>query len=450
MDSTNAPLHTWAAARALDAMARGAVSAERYAHALLERVDAVDQNIQAWAWLDRERLMALARDADRLRRAGAAAAPLLGLPVGLKDIIDVHGVPTERGTVLHAGRLGPRDASLVRRLRDAGGLVMGKTVTTELATYAPGKTRNPHDASRTPGGSSSGSAAAVAAGMVPLAVGTQTNGSVVRPASFCGVVGFKPTFGLIARSGVLTQSPGLDQVGVFARTVDDASLLAQCLVGPDDADPSSLRAPLSVRWLAAHDPHAMAAPPRVGICRTPFWQRVDTDARAAFDRWAAGLGGIAAPVDLPAEAEAAVSWHRTLMEADIAGSFEAEYERGREQLSPSLRGQIERGRAVTAVEHRRCAASAARFADALEPLFDAFDVLATPAALGVAPEGLSSTGDPLMSTLWSLTGQPALSLPLLSAAPGLPLGVQLVGRRHDDARLLRAARWLESAAPSGS
>jgi Asp-tRNA(Asn)/Glu-tRNA(Gln) amidotransferase A subunit family amidase len=448
MPPAETPLHEWSAVDALDAMSRGVLTAARYAHALLERVDAAEARVQAWAWLDRDRLMVQAREADRLRAAGAAATPLLGMPVALKDIIDVHGVPTELGTVLHAGRIGPRDATLVHRLRAAGAIPMGKTVTTELATYAPGKTRNPHDPARTPGGSSSGSAAAVAAGMVALSVGTQTNGSVIRPASFCGVVGFKPTFGCIGRGGVLVQSPLLDHVGVFARTVDDAALLAQAMVGPDEGDAHSGHAPMSVQWAARTPAGRHASPPRVGICRTPFWSRVEPDARAAFEAWAAVLGAEAQPIDLPAEAEEAVSWHRAMMEADLAGSFESEYERGRDRLSDSLRGQIERGRAVTAVEYRRAAERASRLAGELDRLFDTVDVLATPAALGVAPAGLSSTGDPLMSTLWSLCGQPALTLPLLRAAHGLPLGVQLVGRRHGDARLLRAARWLEAAAPA--
>jgi Asp-tRNA(Asn)/Glu-tRNA(Gln) amidotransferase A subunit family amidase len=368
--------------------------------------------------------------------------PLLGLPVGLKDIIDVHGVPTEHGTVLHAGRLGPRDAALVRRLREAGGLVMGKTVTTELATYAPGATRNPRDPQRTPGGSSSGSAAAVAAGMVPLAVGTQTNGSVIRPASFCGVVGFKPSFGLIARSGVLLQSAPLDHVGVFARNVGDAALLAHALAGPDDHDPASLLAPRPARWAG----DAEGAQPLLALVRTPFWDRVEPDARQAFDDWASTLGAAARNVDLPGDMRSAVDWHKTIMEADIAASFEGEYERGREKLSASLQGQVERGRAVGAVQYRGAVERAALLAQAFDALFDTFDAIATPAALGTAPMGLASTGDPLMSTVWTLTGLPALSMPLLRGADGMPLGVQLVGRRFDEARLLRAARWLEARA----
>jgi Asp-tRNA(Asn)/Glu-tRNA(Gln) amidotransferase A subunit family amidase len=317
---------------------------------------------------------------------------------------------------------------------------MGKTVTTELATYAPGKTRNPHDPAHTPGGSSSGSAAAVAARHVPLAVGTQTNGSVIRPASFCGVVGYKPTHGWIARTGVLTQSPSFDQIGVFARSVCDAARLAEVLVGYDPEDPATtLRSTPSLHRIAAEAPPAAL---RLGWVATPFWDRIAADAQAAFATLVDRLAGTVAAVDLPLEAPRAIAWHRTVMEAEIAGSFETEYERGRDHLSASLRAQIERGRQVRAVEHRQALARLAAFGRALEDLFERFDALVTPAALGAAPASLASTGDPIMCTLWTATGLPAVTLPLLHGANGLPIGVQLVGRRDDDARLLRAANAL--------
>src|SRR5688572_24353350 len=270
--------------------------------------------------------------------------------------------------------------------------------------------------------------------MVPLAVGTQTNGSVIRPASFCGVVGFKPTFGLLPRRGALQQSAPLDQVGVFARNVGDAALLAQALACAD----RQLRA---AHWIGSRP----SAPPALGIVRTPFWDRVDAGAREAFDAFVATLGEHASPLDLPHSASDGVTWHRTIMEADIAASFEAEYEQGRDRLSAALRGQIERGRTVTVVDYRRALAHRATLADQIDALFDDVDALVTPATLGTAPAGLESTGAPPMCTAWAFTGAPALSLPLLRLG-GLPLGVQLVGRRHDEARLLRAARWLEHAA----
>jgi Asp-tRNA(Asn)/Glu-tRNA(Gln) amidotransferase A subunit family amidase len=336
-------------------------------------------------------------------------------------------MPTENGTVLHQGRQPRDDAVVVSRVREAGGLIMGKTVTTELATYAPGKTRNPHDASHTPGGSSSGSAAAVAAGMVPLALGTQTNGSVIRPASFCGVVGYKPTATWIPRTGVLQQSPVFDQVGVFARSVDDAALLVQCIAG---------------RELAGPDGPIPAVAPRFGFARTPMWERVAPDAQAAFTDFVRTLGQAITEARLPADAAAVYELHRTLMEADIAHSFVAEYERGRDRLSESLRSQIQRGRVVTPADYQSALDRRDEIAQALDAMFQSFDAILTPAALGTAPSGLGSTGDPIMCTLWTFTGQPAITLPLLKGTNGLPIGVQLVGRRDGDAALLRAARWL--------
>jgi Asp-tRNA(Asn)/Glu-tRNA(Gln) amidotransferase A subunit family amidase len=418
----------------------GRLSAEDYARALLARIDEREPEVQAWAWLDREHALAQARAADEQRRNGVGAGPLAGLPVGVKDIVDVRGMPTEDGTVLHAGRIAQADAALVARLRAAGGWPMGKTVTTELATYAPGKTRNPHRASHTPGGSSSGSAAAVAAGMVPLAIGTQTNGSVVRPASFCGVVGYKPSFGAIARTGVLTQSPPLDQVGVFARSVEDVALLAEALWGFDQRDPATRPEPAPP--LAAVASSEPPQPPRLGWTPTPWWDRVAPDARDAFGGLLERLGEHRCDVALPADAGQAIAWQRTVMEADIAASFEAEYERGRAQLSDSLAGQIERGRRVTAVEYRKALAQAGALNAALAPLFERVDAILAPATLGTAPPAASGTGDPLMSTLWTFCGVPAISLPLLRGADGLPIGVQLVAARGDDARLLRTARWL--------
>ena len=424
-------------------LAAGACSARELAEALLGRVAEVDAQVQAWAHLDADHLLRQADAADAAHAAGEAEGPLAGIPVGLKDIIDTADLPTENGTVLHAGRQPPADAALVRQLRAAGGLVMGKTVTTELATYAPGRTRNPHNPAHTPGGSSSGSAAAVAAGMVPLAVGTQTNGSVIRPASFCGVYGFKPTAGWIPRTGVLTQSPAFDAIGVFGRTLDDVALLAQVLAGHDADDPLT-RPRATPPWAALAAAEA-PLPPTLGWAATPFWHRVAPDAQAAFGALLSLLSGRIAPIELPLRCADAVDWHRLVMEAEIAGSFEREYDSGREQLSASLRAQIERGRQVSAVEHRRALARIAGLRAGFEPVFEQVDALVTPAALGTAPAGLESTGDPLMCTLWTCLGLPTLSLPLLHGGNGLPIGVQLVGRHGDDARLLRTARWLVRA-----
>ncbi len=421
-------------------MAAGEFSVRDYAQALLARTTAVNGEVLAWTHLNPDHLLAQAKAADEAHAEGRTDGPLFGLPVGIKDIIDTADMPTEDGTPLHAGRMPHEDAAVVTRLRAAGGLVMGKTVTTELATYAPGKTRNPHNPAHTPGGSSSGSAAAVAAGMVPLAIGTQTNGSVIRPASFCGVYGFKPSAGLIPRTGVLTQSPALDAVGVFGRSLDDVALLAEVLAGYDAQDKLTRpRATPPLARLAATD---APMPPTLAWVQTPMWDRVAPDAQAAFGELVELLAGRIAPFELPATAVDALDWHRTVMEAEIAGSFEIEYERGRDQLSASLRAQIERGRQVTAVAYRQALARVPLLLQGLEVVFEHFDVIVTPATLGTAPLGLETTGDPVMCTLWTFLGLPCLSLPLLHGENGLPLGVQLVGKPGDDARLLRTARWL--------
>ncbi|MHB1250419.1 MAG: amidase [Polaromonas sp.] len=428
------------AIQVIDQLHAGVFSARDYALALLDRVRETEAEVGAWTHLDPGHLLAQADAADEMHRAGTDFGALHGVPVGVKDIIDTVDLPTENGTLLHAGRQPRQDAEVVRRLRAAGGLVMGKTVTTELAAYAPGKTRNPHRPGHTPGGSSSGSAAAVAAGMVPLAIGTQTNGSAIRPASFCGVVGYKPSAGWISRRGILVQSPPLDQVGVFGRSVEDVALLAQCLAG-HDADDAATRCRATPPLLASARSEP-PLPPTLAFVRTPLWSRVAPDAQAAFEELAELLAGRIAPFELPESAAGVLDLHRSVMEADIAASFDDEYERGRAQLSDSLRGQIERGRGVTAGDYRRALERRAVIDAAFEAVFDHYDAILTPATLGTAPEGLASTGDPAMCTLWTFLGLPAITLPLLHGANGLPLGVQLVGRRDGDARLLRTAQWL--------
>jgi Asp-tRNA(Asn)/Glu-tRNA(Gln) amidotransferase A subunit family amidase len=434
-----ARLNWLTATEAARLIGEGAISAEEYVRACVGRIEEVEPTVQAFAFFDADFALRQASEADSARAQGLPLGSLHGLPVGLKDIIDTAAMPTENGTVLHAGRCPREDAALVRLLRAAGAVLMGKTVATELATYAPGKTRNPHNPAHTPGGSSSGSAAAVAAGMVPLAVGTQTNGSVLRPASYCGVFGFKPTFGLIPRTGVLTQSPPLDQIGVFARSVEDVALLTEAMIGYDEGDAATRsRARPGLLRIAGSEP---PLPPTFALVKTPVWDRVEPDAREAFEELGDFLGDRARVFELPETARRAIDWHRTIMEADLAGSFEHEHERGRAQLSESLRGQIERGRQISAVDYRKAVASIEVLNAGFSALFNEFDAIITPAALGTAPAGMP-TGDPLLCTLWTLTGMPALNVPLLHGENGLPIGVQMVAARGDDARLLRSARWL--------
>ncbi len=442
-----AKLNWLSATDAARAIRDGAIDSLQLTQACLARVDEVDDKVQAWAFLDPEHVLAQARARDDERRQGKATGPLHGVPVAIKDIIDTEDMPTEDGCTLHAGRTPMHDASVVGMLRAAGAVIFGKTVTTELATYAPGKTRNPHNPEHTPGGSSSGSAAAVAAGMVPLALGTQTNGSVIRPASFCGVYAFKPTFGLVPRGGVLTLSRSLDQVGFFARSLEDLALIGESLVGYDLRDPDTRpqARPPFVAAVSEEPPF----PPILAYMKGPAWDRANEETQQAFAELVATLGDRVVEIDLPELTQQALDWHRTIMEAEMAANLATEWDKGREQLSASLQAQLERGRAITALDYQLTRTRASRIHGGFEEIFERCDAIITPAAPGTAPHGLEATGDPAFCTLWSLCGMPALNLPLMQGENGLPLGVQLVGQRGGDARLLRTARWMTAKLATG-
>jgi Asp-tRNA(Asn)/Glu-tRNA(Gln) amidotransferase A subunit family amidase len=428
------------ALQAAQLMRGGRLSAEELTGACLARIEAREPEVQAWAFLEPEHALRQARAADERRKRGQPLGPLHGLPVGVKDIIDTADMPTENGTVLHAGRRPSEDAAIVRLLRASGAVILGKTVTTELAVYAPSKTRNPLNPAHTPGGSSSGSAAAVASGMVPLAIGTQTNGSVIRPASFCGVYGYKPSHGLIPRTGILAQSRPLDTVGVMARTLEDVALLAEPLMTFDARDPDMRpqARPQLLEVLRQSPP----VPPTLAFVRSPIWDQSDEDTRAGFAELVEALGDRVEEFELPAPFAQAIELHRAIMSADIAKSFAREYQRGRDQLSGRLCEIIEFGQAVPAVDYNRALELAPVLNAILSELFMRYDAFLTPAAPGEAPKGLESTGNPIFCTIWTLCGVPALTLPLLTGSSGLPIGVQLVGEKGDDARLLRTARWL--------
>lgn len=428
------------ATEAAAAIREGRTSSEELVASCLALIAEVEDTVQAWAFLDPAYALQQARAADEARGRGEPSGALHGVPVGVKDIIDTVDMPTEDGTPLHAGRRPERDAAVVSQLRSAGAVVLGKTVTTELAVYAPGKTRNPHDPGRTPGGSSSGSAAAVAAGMVPLAVGSQTNGSVIRPASFCGVVGYKPTHGLISRAGVLHQSRALDHIGVFARSVDDAALLAEQLMAFDASDPDTR--PRARPRLAESVSMPPPLPPRFAFVKSPVWDQASEATRAGLTELVELLGEAVREITLPEPFADAVELHRCIMESDLAVSFAPEYERAPQQLSSTLREMIARGGQYLAVDYNRALARIPIFNAVLKDVFDEVHAILTPAVTGEAPQGLETTGNPIFCTLWTLCGLPAITLPLMEGENGLPVGVQLVGPRGDDARLLQTARWL--------
>lgn len=422
-----------------DRMASGALSVVEVVTAHLKRIAETEPELQAWAWLDGDYALAQARDLDARRKSGAAIGPLHGLPVGIKDVIDVARVPCENGTPIDKGRVPEKDAALVARLRAAGAVIVGKTVTTEMAFMQPSKSRNPHDPTRSPGGSSAGSAVAVAAGMVPLAVGTQTGGSVIRPASFCGIVGFKPSFGLIGRSGILPQSPFLDTVGVFARNVADAALLAEVLAGHDPDDPAT--APMPTPRLSQTALSAAPVRPAFALADLPAPPETPPAMRAALDELAGLLGDRCERFELPAMFGEAVAIRTRINQAEMAKFYYGHEKRGRDLMSPVLTEAMDKGKTIPARDYLSALDWREVLNGGLDRLFDRCEAILCAASVGAAP-GLDSTGDPAFNGIWTLAGTPAVTLPLFQDDAGLPMGVQLIGRRGEDARLLRTANWL--------
>ncbi len=362
--------------------------------------------------------------------AARATGPLMGLPVGIKDIIDTGTFPTGHGSPIYAGNRPAADAPVVSLVRRAGGAIAGKTVTTEFAFFHAGKTRNPRNLAHTPGGSSSGSAAAVAAGMLPLAVGTQTGGSVVRPAAFCGIAGYKPTFGMLPSVGMKTFSWSLDTMGVFGAGVADAALFAAALCGRD---------------LRVEGPPSDT--PRIGLVRTHLWQEASGEMQRAVEtaaEHAAKAGARVFDVDLARIFSDAFCAHQTIQDFEAARALAWELDLHAAELSPLLRQTLEAGAAITPDAYDRAQACASRARHALAALFTDIDVLLTPSAPGAAPEGLESTGSSIFNRLWTLMGTPALNVPGLLDQRGLPLGVQLVAPRGADRLLLEAGAWLEA------
>ena len=426
---------------AVGLMRAGRISSVELVESCLGRIRETEPQVEAWIYQDPEYALAQAKASDEWRLSGRPTVALHGVPVGLKDIIDTGDMPTENGSVLHAGRTPARDAAVVERLRGAGAVIMGKTVTTEFATRTAGKTRNPHNPAHTPGGSSSGSAAAVAAGMVPLSLGSQTGGSTIRPGSYCGVYALKPTHGLVSRHGMFQLSRSLDHVGLFGRTIEDLALLLEEVAGYDALDPDTHpRGRGPYRAVAMEEP---PIEPRFGFFRSGRWDRIAEDAQTALGEVVEHLGGRVEEFELSARADELTEWHRVIMDAEVAVNLRPEWETGRDRLSAPLRARIEAGHAVRAPEYLAARAAAGPLMATFTELFEQrYDAILTPAVDGTAPAGLESTGEPTFCTLWTMLGLPAVSLPLLQGANGLPLGVQLVGPRHGDGRLLRTARWL--------
>ena len=418
-------LHCLGLLEAAQAVRQGDLSSEDLTRALLERIARHENTVQAFQWIDPARTLDLARRADGRLRSGAAVGPLHGIPIGIKDIIETQGIPTSMGSPIFDGYVPASSATLVRRVEAAGALVMGKTVTTEFAYFTPGKTRNPWNPAHTPGGSSSGSAAAVAMGFLPGAVGTQTNGSMIRPAAFCGVVGYKPTAGLISLTGVHPFSPSLDQPGVFTRSVPDAALLAAALVGTDDDDS------VTGTEVIPAEVAIMRRPPRLAAVRSPVWHQADPSAQEHFLKIVARLRSAGAEVqeeDLPSAFEHAHAVHRTIMYGEGARVFAELQRREREKLSPRLNALIDEGIGIADSDLARDLEQKGRLAGELDAFLRTFDGVITPPALGEAPADLTQTGDPAFCTIWSLCGVPAVTIPRDAVRPACRSACRSWGR----------------------
>ena len=434
--STDKPLHTLTLLEALARLRSRTLTAEAYTRALLARTKALDPEIGAWIWLDPETALAAARRCDERLAAGGPLGPLQGLPVGVKDIFATAGMPTEMGSPAFAGNVPARSAALIDRLEAQGAFVMGKTVTTECAFMFPGKTKNPWNGSHTPGGSSSGSVAAVAAGFVPAALGTQTNGSVIRPAAFCGVVGFKPTQGRLPIAGALTFSHTLDQPGLFTRSVADAAWLVAALESGGRAFPPILP--------------STATPPRLAAVRTPVWDLVEPAAQEKFlaDLERLRQGGAAVEeVELPAGFTLAHGAIRTIMTVESAFHLAELESLQAPLLSAMLKDFTAEGRQAAAVAYLEVLEIRRDLQAALENFLAPYDALVTPPATGEAPATLASTGNAALCSIWSLCGVPAITIPTGFGPTGLPLGLQIVAARGRDEGLLAAARWCEPLFP---
>ena len=427
-----------AASAAIDA---GEITSQELVKAYIEQIKTHDPTIEAWEHFDPDYALSQAENADKFRKTGQQIGPLHGIPIGVKDIFDTHDMPTEDGTIIHKGRTPADDASSVEQLRQAGAIIMGKTVTTEMAVMHPSRTKNPHNPEYSPGGSSSGSAAAVAANMVPLAIGTQTNGSVIRPASYCGVVGYKPSHGLISRYRVLLQSLHFDHVGVFARDVTDAALLAEQMMAYDKRDPS-MKVKMPPKLVATIEQGPLVDPKLVFV-KTPVWDtHADSDVKEGFTEVVDFMGNSVEELDLTHLLEEVPHWHKIIMETDIAKSFNRDYKLHSDKLSDSLREIIERGRKTLAIEYNHAVDHISALNNAMDEIMSEYDAILTPATTGEAPKGFETTGNPIFCTPWSFCGMPAVTLPLMQGSNDMPLGIQLVSAKGDDARLLRTADWL--------
>jgi Asp-tRNA(Asn)/Glu-tRNA(Gln) amidotransferase A subunit family amidase len=435
------PPNGLSATEAAQKIREGWLTSVELTKACLDRIEQTDGQIKAWAHVDRDHALAQAKEMDDIRMHGRAMGPLHGIPVGLKDIIDTKTLPTECGTEIHKGRQPSVDATIVNRLYEAGAVILGKTVSTELAFVHPAETCNPHNPEHSPGGSSSGSAAAVAAFHTPLAIGTQTNGSVIRPASYCDLYGFKPSRGVISRTGLLQTSNSLDQVGVFGRTLEDVALLSNAIGSYDPQDEKSFARPRPDMFAGAQE--KMEIEPDFAWFDLPFADRLSQDSIEGFEEVLSTLSDRVTRIQAPETFIGLLDTQRIIHEYEINRQQADVFENHWDQISNTLKPVIERARTITKEEYEYALDVMQQTQSFLADFFLDYDAIITPSSTGEAPL-LSSgnTGDPAFCTIWTLAGAPCVTIPLLAGSNNLPIGLQLVGGYEEDNRLLRTANWL--------
>ena len=417
------------AVNALEMMKRGELTSEEYVNAFLEHIKARESEVGAWIFLDPKLALEQARHADK-RRKDKTPGILNGLPIGIKDIIDTKDMPTENGSLIHKGRRPSEDAHLVKLLRDAGAVIMGKCVTTEFALSAPGKTKNPKDLECTPGGSSSGSAAAVSDYMIPLAIGSQTGGSVLRPASFTGVLGLKPTFGTISRSGMSPISERLDHPGIYANSTDDIKLVASVILSYDKKD-LDMESNYTFRTESK-----LKRSPKFAFVKGPVWNLGEEDMKKAIKQYVNDSYLDITSVELGDDFSEAAKCHEIIMNGSISKSLANYYETNKPKLHPFTTARIEAGISVSAKNYIYAIEKAKKMKQALSEVFEKFDAIITPAAPGQAPRDLMNTGNAIFNGYWTMLGVPAISLPLLKGKDDLPIGVQIITSWNKEAELL--------------
>ena len=407
----------------------------------IERINKFEKDVKAWAHFDKKLLLEKAAEADEYRRSGKPLGPLHGVPVAVKDIVGTLDMPTECGTVIRKGKSYSQNAEIVDLLLAAGAIVMGKTATAELAYLGPPKTTNPHDYSRTPGGSSSGSAAAVASFMAPLSIGSQTGGSIIRPASYCGVVGYKPTYGLISRNGVLKTSEKLDHIGVFGRSVEDVALLSKVLIKKDNFDSATVH--YSAENMLAETKKGPLFEPKFIFYKTDYWKNIEKKSRETFEYFIKSFKKNIEVFDNPSYFKDIHKYHQIMYETDLANNFGLYYKKYKKKLSKPMQDAIVKGNKHSAKEYAEALDFMKRSYESYEEVFEDYHGVLSPASPGVAPKSLKTTGSAEFNKVWSYLGTPCISLPLLQGDANMPLGVQLTGAKYDDHRFLGIANWLE-------